>query len=166
MSGKYTQSNITTKLPPYLTKYHVPDKKPDEDMIKKIFLSIEHGNIGKLQEEFNNSTSSFFVRDSNDECILHAIIKSTNLTKEDKFDLCNYVLSRGVPVNAYDKFNVTPLHIASKMQLDKIVKLLLDKGANPSSVDNQNMNCLHYAVQSKLKPCETKVTVSRLCFCI
>jgi ankyrin repeat protein len=156
ITNKFTQSNIGPRIPPYLNKYHVNDKKNDEDMIKKIFMSIEEGNIGKIHEEFNNNTSSFNVRDVNDESVLHAIIKSSNLTKDEKYDLCKYVLKRGVSVNSYNKLNITPIHIASKMQLEKIVKLLLEKGANPSSLDNQDMNSLHYAVQSKVKPCEEK----------
>ena len=154
--NKFTQPNIGPKIPPHLNKYHILDKKNDDDMIKKIFMSIEEGNIGKIHEEFNNNTSSFIVKDINDESVLHAIVKSSNLTKDEKYDLCKYVLKRGVPVNSYNKLNITPLHIASKMQLEKIVKLLLEKGANPSSLDNQNMNSLHYAVQSKVKLCENK----------
>ena len=155
-TNKFTQTNTGPKIPPYLNKYHINDKKNDEDMIKKIFMSIEEGNIGKIHEEFNNNTSSFNIKDVNDESVLHAIIKSSNLTKDEKYELCKYVLKRGVPVNSYNKLNITPLHIASKMQLEKIVKLLLEKGANPSSLDNQDMNSLHYAVQSKVKPCEDK----------
>ena len=151
--NKFTQNIGSRQPPPHLNKYHVIDKKNDDDMIKKIFMSIEEGNIGKIHEEFNNNTSSFNVKDVNDESILHAIIKSSNLSKDEKYDLCKYVLKRGVPVNSYDKLNITPIHIASKLQLDKIVKLLLEKGSNPSSLDNQDMNALHYAVQSKVKPC-------------
>jgi ankyrin repeat protein len=156
ITNKFTQSNIGPRIPPHLNKYHLNDKKNDEDMIKKIFMSIEEGNIGKIHEEFNNNTSSFYVKDVNDESILHAIIKSSNLIKDEKYDLCKYVLKRGVPVNSYNKLNITPIHIASKMQLEKIVKLLLEKGANPSSLDNQDMNSLHYAVQSKVRQCEDK----------
>jgi hypothetical protein len=154
--NKFTQPFVGNRIPPHLNKYHINDKKNDDEMIKKIFMSIEEGNIGKIHEEFNNNTSSFFVKNIDDESILHAIIKSSNLTKDDKYKLCNYVLTRGVPVNSYNKLNITPLHIASKMQYEKIIKLLLEKGANPSSLDNQNMNSLHYAVQSRVKICEDK----------
>ena len=159
-SQKTYQQNIS-RVPPYLTKYHVVDKKTDDEMVKKIFLSIEEGNVYKIHETLNNNTSSFFIKDQNDETILHAIIKSTNLTKNEKLDLCNYVIQRGTQISSYNKLNVTPLHIASKLQLDEIVKLLIEKGANPSALDNQNMNCLHYAVQSIIKQCEN-VKVKKL----
>lgn len=138
----------------YQNKFHIADRKVDDDVVKKMFLSIEEGNLSKLRESFNNNSSSYFVRADNGESILHAIIKSSNIDKNAKVQLVKHVIERGAQISAFDKSNVTPLHIACKLQLYDICELLLKKGADPSSLDNQYMNCLHYAVQGNLKPCE------------
>lgn len=147
-----TQPNISRG--PNFNKYHLSDRKVDDDLTKKIFLSIEEGDISKIKENFNNNSSSYFVRLDNGEGILHAIIKSSNLSKHDKLNLTKFVIQRGAPIGAFDQQNITPLHLASKLQLTEIIKLLLEKGADTSSLDSQYMNSLHYLVQGNIKPCE------------
>ena len=136
--------------------YNVPEKKIDEGLIDQLFLKIVEGDINKIKEYISNSNTSLAVRNQNNESALHLILKNSNMNPQEKYDLCEFLLSNGVPVAAYDKNNVTALHLASKYQLEKIVKLLLDYGANPSAYDNEAMNPFHYMAQGHLVACKEK----------
>lgn len=150
-----SQSNKNT----YYTKMHNIERKPNKDIINKLFLLVEEGNIFKIKEYLlsNNLTTS--VRNNLGESLILATIKSNNLTKDNKLELIKYLIERGTPIDLADENNVTPIHIASKLQLKDIVDLLINAGANVNVFDNQGMTPLHYQLMSEDIGCKTKQDV-------
>ncbi|XP_047480244.1 transient receptor potential cation channel subfamily A member 1 homolog [Penaeus chinensis] len=58
-------------------------------------------------------------------------------------------------LNAKNAKGMTPMHMASEMGHSKIVKIFLDKKADPNVVDNDNWLPLHYAVMGNCIHCCT-----------
>lgn len=150
------QSNIK-----YINRVNLPEKKIDENLIARLFLLVDEGNVTKIKDYILQNNFLINVRNEiNGENILHTVIKSGNLSNDDKTYLVKLFLLKGVSAIAFDKFNVTPLHLAVKNQLKDIVELLIKYGADVNSLDSNNMNSVHYAVIGKNVKCPNEVESS------
>jgi ankyrin repeat protein len=58
------------------------------------------------------------------------------VSDEDRFDTAQLLLAQGADVNAQDKSQVTPLHLASSFLGLNLVRLFLDRGANANAEDS------------------------------
>ncbi len=147
-------------LPPTKTKfierYNIPEKKVDESLVLKLFLYVDEGNISKVKQYVQENYLLLNVKNENGESPIHYVIKSTNMINEDKINLVKYLLLRGASAISYDKYNVTPLHLAVKAQIPEIIELLIKYGADVNSLDSNNMNSLHYAVLGKTINCPSE----------
>jgi ankyrin repeat protein len=154
---KPTKAGPKPYLPPTKTKfierYNIPEKKVDDSLVLKLFLYVDEGNISKIKQYVQENYLLLNVKNENGESPIHYVIKSTNMINEDKINLVKYLLLRGASAISYDKYNITPLHLAVKAQILEIVELLIKYGADINSLDSNNMNSLHYAVLGKTTPC-------------
>ncbi len=154
---KPTKAGPKPYLPPTKTKfierYNIPEKKVDESLVLKLFLYVDEGNISKVKQYVQENYLLLNVKNENGESPIHYVIKSTNMINEDKNNLVKYLLLRGASAISYDKYNITPLHLAVKAQIPEIIELLIKYGADINSLDSNNMNSLHYAVLGKTTPC-------------
>lgn len=137
--------------------------KPNREYLK---LNIEPNNNDDIDELFGKTTIAglkiqlskknipFYYTNQKGETLLHKILRMSssniNMPEEKIHAFIKYCLLKGTPVDLHDDNGITPLHLAAKNQYYKIVKLLLDNGADIMSVDLQNMNVAHYAVQGKI----------------
>jgi 26S proteasome non-ATPase regulatory subunit 10 len=63
------------------------------------------------------------------------------------FDVVKFLVKRGAEVNKQeDKTLLTALHYAGSRGFLKIIKFLIDNGANSNLRDKQGKTCLHYSV--------------------
>ena len=60
------------------------------------------------------------------ECLIHYVIKinDKNVSQEAKINIIKFLVSNNVNPDTYNKYNVTPLHLACSFQYDKISKYL------------------------------------------
>lgn len=148
--------NFSGSRPPYIVRTHLPERKIDEATIQRLFLLVDNGEFSEIKKFMSANTVSLSVQNEMQESLLHVVINSENIvTEEEKLLIVKYLTGRGAKVNAYDKNNMTPLHLAAKKQYPQIVKYLLDHGADPNFEDNRKMTPLHYAIQGNIQPCVT-----------
>lgn len=119
---------------------------------------------------------SLNIRNANGQSLIHVVLEnnSSGMKEDHKYELIKLLINYGASVSAFDKNNVTALHLASKYQYPKIVKLLLDSSKNVNSngnfgmnpivnvSDNLEMNPLHYAVQGNVETCKKRKKVGSL----
>lgn len=145
--------NPALMKPKYAEKANVPEKKIDEALIAKLFLYVDEGIPSKIKQFVNENRMLVNVKNPNGLSPIHAIISSKEMLIDDKITMVKYLLLRGASAVAYDKFNVTPLHLAVKYQISELVDVLLKYGADPNALDSNNMNALHYAVVGMSEDC-------------
>ena len=107
--------------------------------INKLFLYFTEGNYLKIKEFILSNHLLINIRDEKDNTVLHKIIENDTLTENQKIELVKLCLSHGIDVSATNSENITPLHLACKIQSFKIVQLLLNSGAD-DKIDQKDWN--------------------------
>ena len=130
----------------FFSKPNVPEKKIDESLVDKLFLYASEGNLLKLKSYVISNNLTLNVRKENGQNILHVIIDNSNINESQKIDLINFAINFGANINAITTGNITPLHLAAKIQSRKICELLIKNGANVNMLDSQLKSPLFYAI--------------------
>ena len=160
------KSNIPFKntFPKYPDKTIILDKKIDSSLINKLFLLFQENNISVIKNFLisNNLTLNInhHIINENDnnndgDTILHLILKNNSLSKYDKTTLVKFLSTYGTIPMSFNKFNVTPLHLAVKYQLSDVIPLLIQHGHNVNATDSMLKTPLHYAVTGENTSCDT-----------
>jgi ankyrin repeat protein len=144
--------------------FHNPERKIDMGVIETVFGVVRSGNYNDIKKVISEQNTTFNLTNNDNENLLHVIIKNNNdeMNEDQKYDLIEYLINNGVSISGYDKNNVTPLHLAAKYQLPKIVDLLLKSGANPNASDDQYMTPIHYATQGSIIECKPEKRVKSI----
>ena len=125
----------------------------NKESIEKLFGYGFNGSISELKLKLSELNIPFHYTKENGETLIHQILRTSDLPEFKIYNFIKYCILKGTPVDLHDDQGITPLHLASKSQYLKIIELLLEYGADPKSVDLQNMNAAHYAVQGKIIKC-------------
>ena len=126
----------------------------DIDKISKLFILVEQGNIAEVKKYILTTRVKLNAK-YNDETILHKLlmIDDIKMSESRKLDFINYLVSNGALINSYNKFNITPLHLAVQRKYRQIVKYFIDKNANIDAITNENLTPLHYATLINIDSC-------------
>ena len=163
-------------IPPIINKSSIPIKEPNMESVEQLFTIVMEGDVNKILSAISDKNMSLNIRNANGQSLIHVVLEnnSSGMKEDHKYELIKLLINYGASVSAFDKNNVTALHLASKYQYPKIVKLLLDSSENISSngnfgmnplvnvSDNLEMNPLHYAVQGNVETCKKRKKVGSL----
>ena len=90
-----------------------PIFEDDKNKLAQLFILIEQGNIAEVKK-YILTTRAKLNAIYNDESVLHKVlmIDDTKMSESKKLDFIIYLVSNGALINAYNKYNITPLHLA------------------------------------------------------
>jgi ankyrin repeat protein len=102
----------------------------------------------KIAADILDRGADVAATDPSGETALHRVanLRRTNGPKAARMALL--LLERGAPVNAVNRFRVTPLHHAVRARNLAVVEVLLSHGANPNAADKRGSTPLHRACSS------------------
>lgn len=91
------------------------------------------GNVAIVQELFKNPGIKINRANKMGHTPLHAtVLNISHININDCLEVIEILLAQGANINKKDIQGKTPLHIAAEMKHEKIVRFLLDKGADIS----------------------------------
>ena len=131
-----------------------PIIEEDKEKLSKLFILVEQGNIAEVKKYILTTRVKLNAK-YNDETVLHKVlmIDDLKMSESKKIDFIDYLVSNGALINSYNKFNITPLHLAVQKKYRTIVKYFIDKNANIDAVTNENLTPLHYATLINIDSC-------------
>lgn len=129
----------------------------NNEKIAQLFSLVEQGNISEVKKFILTTRIKLNYKfGDNDESVLHRVLMIDDLKMPEykKLEFIDCLVSNGAYVNSYDKYNVTPLHLAVQKKYPSIVKYFIEqKGANPNAQTLESLTPLHYAMLMNIKPC-------------
>lgn len=149
MDSKFKKNNFKPR--PSFNKFQTnfsipPDREPNEELIKQLFMIVADGSFFEINKFIIENNMTLNGTDDDNNSILHYVLENTNTTNPEKTTLINLLVEKGAPISIYNKNNISPLHLAAKLQLTDVIDLLLSKGADSNVRDSQFMTPLHYCV--------------------
>jgi ankyrin repeat protein len=131
-----------------------PTFEDDNNKLAQLFILIEQGNIAEVKK-YILTTRVKLSAIYNDDGVLHKVlmIDDTKMPESKKLDFIIFLVSNGALINSYNKYNITPLHLAVQKKYLSIVKYFVQKNANINAVTNENLTPLHYATLINIDSC-------------
>jgi hypothetical protein len=144
-------------------KAHIPHKRVDESYANMLFAKIKAGKYSDIMEFMSKTNTTLNITDKEGNSALHILLDGeSNMEEAEILELVTYLVKHGVNPGGYSKKNVTPLHLAAKMQYSSIVKFLLESGVSANVTDSQGMTPLHYVTLGLITECKKKKRVGAL----
>lgn len=136
-------------------------------LINEMISMINTGNLTEILNFFeSHHGNNLFLTDRDLNTPIHLIIRvKSNLMNEDvKIALIKQLISipYNLPFDKSNKFIETPLHLAIILQYEKIVKQLLEWGADINKINANHQNALHLALIPIIHQCEKLITPEAL----
>ncbi len=113
---------------------------------KSIFTSVQEGNIDELKNYINNMGDLNIKHDG--KCLLNFAIDNC---EENYTEIVELIINSGADINSHESFlKETPLHrICARFNPNfRIIKLLLDKGADVNAVNISGKTPVFYCTFS------------------
>lgn len=140
--------NISTSL---ILRYRPDFCLKDNEHCSVLHLAVQTHNITLvrrlLQEKCCSDT--FAAVDVRGNTVLHTAL--SRRCSEDELhilDIIKDLVSLGLNLNVSNEMGETPLFLALRMRLTRVVKWLLSKGSDPLSVNYQQQTVLHVACEA------------------
>jgi ankyrin repeat protein len=140
----------------YQSRYNSNKDIPQKNF--GLFVDISSGNYFDIKKSILDNKTYLAFSDDNGRSALHYIISNKDINNIDVFNLSNLVISYSAPVDIPDSQGIRPLHLAAERQNFKLVKRLMELGAEPNSRDSNNLTPLHYALLPTMTECTHKKT--------
>jgi len=138
-----TNTNIQRQQ--FSNRIYIEENKTNDSTVAEMFQVIREADYQNIKKFIYEKNISLGATNEDGDTVLHQIIANSNIEPREKLELCELVIEYGAPVDASNKQSITPLHMAAKFQLPRIVDLLCLKSVNKNATDNQSKSALHYA---------------------
>lgn len=161
---EFTNLDVNSKKKDGLTPLHCAAKKGNAEIIKQLLshnancnktnnwgetplhLAITKGHLSCCEELLRCDSLEVNEKSKNNEAPLHLAAKM------GQRDVCDLILTHKKEETdidiLQDRSRKTPLHLAAQNSNDKVVELLLEKGAKWKHRDKQSYMALHYAAEN------------------
>lgn len=104
-----------------------------------MFASAEKGNLEEVQQAVENDRTLLHKTEWEDSTLLHTAVRKQYL------ELSEYLIQKGIDVNAVTTGGVTPLHYAARTSHVEMIKLLIRSGAKVNAADKAGRTPLDWA---------------------
>ena len=137
----------------YIDRVVNPDKEPNQLLIDKLFLLFSEGDFSAIKAFIFENNMIMNHVDENNNSIIHKILSNGDLNDNKKYDLIKFCVENNCDVSISNLENITPLHLACKMQAKNIVELLLQyfPKFKINSKDWNGNSALHYVSSGIIK---------------
>ena len=133
----------------------------DENKILEMFSLVENMDTNELLIFSSKNRIPLNLSNKKDETLMHIVLKMDDnmITEKSKLNMCRFLIAHNVPSDQPNKDNISPLHIACQLQLDTIIKLLLEYNSDINRQDNIGNTPMHYLLTGIIKNYEIKEIV-------
>ena len=164
---EYKKPQQTTPYPyvsRQINRTLVNSKTQDEIIIQRLFKECNSGNVSTIKNYIlKNGLTVNDMIDENNTSVLHVILTNENMSNIDKLKIVNFLESKNALPFSYDSQTLmTPLHLACKMQLDEIAKILIKAGHDVNAKDVNGKTPLFYALTGIGVECPKKKLTNTL----
>lgn len=126
--------------------------KIDVNKISDLFSKADNMDTFEIKNYSLINKIPLSVQNNDGNNLIHLTIINTSLKSEiHRLEFIKFLFNENVNPDAPNKDNVTPLLLACSYQFEKIVKYLIDIGADINYVDNFNNNAYHYLFAGMIK---------------
>jgi ankyrin repeat protein len=115
-------------------------------VVSPLHSAIYRGNLEMVQKLIEYG-ADINAQDEQGQSLIYDLVRPTPW--EVDFAMVQFLLDRGVNVNAPTKAGSTPLHIAASCGPMTVVRTLLEHGANVDAKDDCGNTPLHYAKEKQ-----------------
>lgn len=127
-----------------------------DTLIDNIRTIVNAGEFGKLEELLINYPVNLNFKESKlNTSLLHSVIRST-ITNTQKLRLVELLIKRGIPINITDDNGFTPLYYAIQLQLPDLVRILIERSSNLSTLP-QNYDYFRLALSPSIVNCKPQL---------
>ena len=154
--------NVAIDAVRFLLEHGADVNAQRDDLWTPLHLAVNIGDLSVARMLLDHQADANSRNDAG-QTPLHLL--STRETSQDEdfgSDIAELLLERAANVNEKDNDNATPLHLASYNSRLKIVRVLLDHGANIDVENAQGETPLQIVLRSNDKVQEDGVSVARL----
>lgn len=134
----------------------------DEKKILEMFNLIENMDMNELLIFSTKNKIPLNLSTKSGETLIHIVVRmsETSVTEKSKLNMCKFLIAHDVPYDSPNKDNISPLHIACQLQLETIIKLLLENDADINRQDNIGNTPMHYLLSGIIKNYEIREVVN------